>query len=245
MKVLEARNLSKRYGRSPQFALNDISLTVTSGEVLSVIGESGSGKTTLLRLIAGLELPTGGEVLLNGHVASSPRGCLPPERRGIGIVFQDYALFPHLSVLDNVAFGLQALPRAQRRDRALEALSLVGLLDYGARFPHELSGGQQQRVALARAMAPQPALLLLDEPFSNLDVMLREQVRDEAADILRRAGTTAVFVVHDLDDVLAVADRMAILRGGELLQIGTPAAIRDAPADEYVARLVARSPRPD
>jgi iron(III) transport system ATP-binding protein len=237
MKVLEARHLSKRYGNSTQYALRDVSLGVNSGEVVAVVGESGSGKTTLLRLVAGLEIPTEGEVLLNGHVASSPRGSVPPERRGVGIVFQDYALFPHLTVLDNVSFGLQSLRRRQQRERALQALSMVGLLEYAARFPHELSGGQQQRVALARAMAPQPALLLLDEPFSNLDVMLKEQVREEVGDIIRKAGTTAIFVVHDLDDVLSVADRIAILRGGTLQQMDTPAAVYRNPADEYVARL--------
>ncbi|HSJ23620.1 MAG TPA: ABC transporter ATP-binding protein [Longimicrobiales bacterium] len=237
MNVLEARHLSKRYGTSTHIALNDVSLDVGRGEVLAVVGESGSGKTTLLRLIAGLEIPTDGEVLLNGHVASSARGCVPPERRGVGIVFQDYALFPHLTVLENVAFGLQTLRRKQQRERALQALSLVGLLEYGGRYPHELSGGQQQRVALARAMAPQPALLLLDEPFSNLDVMLKEQVREEVGEILRKAGTTAIFVVHDLDDVLSVADRIAILRDGRLQQIDTPAEVYRKPADEYVARL--------
>jgi iron(III) transport system ATP-binding protein len=237
MQVLEARQLSKRYGTSTHFALRDVSLGVDSGEVVAVVGESGSGKTTLLRLVAGLEIPTSGEVLLNGHVASSAGGCVPPERRGVGIVFQDYALFPHLTVLQNVSFGLQSMRRTQQRERTLQALSLVGLVEYAARYPHELSGGQQQRVALARAMAPQPSLLLLDEPFSNLDVMLKEQVREEVGEIIRRAGTTAIFVVHDLDDVLSVADRIAILRGGALQQIDTPAAVYRNPADEYVARL--------
>jgi iron(III) transport system ATP-binding protein len=237
MKVLEVRGLSKRYGSSSTLALRDVTLAVEAGEVLAVVGESGSGKTTLLRLVAGLEIPTSGEVLLNGHIASSARGSVPPERRGVGIVFQDYALFPHLNVLDNVAFGLQSLRRAPRRDRAQGALALVGLQDYAARYPHELSGGQQQRVALARALAPQPALLLLDEPFSNLDVVLKEQVREEVGQILRAAGTTAVFVVHDLEDVLSIADRIAILRDGALQQIDTPHNVYDQPADAYVARL--------
>jgi iron(III) transport system ATP-binding protein len=237
MKVLEARGLTKRYGNSSEVALRDVSLEVMRGEVLAVVGESGSGKTTLLRLLAGLEIPTGGEVVLNGHVASSARGCVPPERRGVGIVFQDYALFPHLTVLENITFGLQSLRRPQQRERAQQALALVGLQDYAARYPHELSGGQQQRVALARAMAPQPALLLLDEPFSNLDVMLKEQVREEVGEIIRRAGITAIFVVHDLEDVLSIADRIAILRGGRLQQVDTPAAVYRRPADEYIARL--------
>lgn len=235
--VLEARSLGKRYGNSAELALHDVNLSVGSGEVLAVVGESGSGKTTLLRLIAGLEIPTNGEVLLNGHVASSVRGCVPPERRGVGIVFQDYALFPHLTVMQNIEFGLQSLRRGQRAERAAQALALVGLAAYAGRYPHELSGGQQQRVALARAMAPQPSLLLLDEPFSNLDVMLKEQVREEVGDIIRAAGTTAIFVVHDLEDVLSIADRIAILRGGALRQVDTPAAVYLNPADEYVARL--------
>jgi iron(III) transport system ATP-binding protein len=237
MNVLEVRGLSKRYGTSSTLALRDVSLAATEAEVLAVVGESGSGKTTLLRLVAGLEVPTAGEVLLNGHVASSVRGCLPPERRGVGIVFQDYALFPHLNVIDNVAFGLQTLRREPRRTRAQEGLALVGLQDYATRFPHELSGGQQQRVALARALAPQPSLLLLDEPFSNLDVVLKEQVREEVGQILRAASTTAIFVVHDLDDVLSIADRIAILKDGALQQIDTPRNVYERPADAYVARL--------
>jgi iron(III) transport system ATP-binding protein len=237
MNVLETRNLSKRYGSAATLALRDVSLAVRRGEVLAVVGESGSGKTTLLRVVAGLEVPTAGEVLLNGHVASSARGSVPPERRDIGIVFQDYALFPHLSVLGNVLFGLQNIRRIGRSDRAHEALALVGLESLASRFPHELSGGQQQRVALARALAPRPSLLLLDEPFSNLDVVLRQQIREEVAQILRAARTTALFVVHDLDDVLAIADRIAILKDGVLQQIDTPQAIWERPADEYVARL--------
>jgi iron(III) transport system ATP-binding protein len=237
MNVLEVRSVSKRYGGGGSFAVRDVSLSVQPGEVLAVVGESGSGKTTLLRLIAGLEVPTSGEVLLNGQVASSPLGCAPPERRGVGLVFQDYALFPHLTVLDNVTFGLHALNRARRQDRALQALELVGLREYSRRYPHELSGGQQQRVALARALAPQPSLLLLDEPFSNLDVVLRAQVREEIGQILRAAGTTALFVVHDLEDVLSIADRIAILKRGTLQQIDTPQAVYQRPVDEYVARL--------
>jgi iron(III) transport system ATP-binding protein len=237
MNVLEARALSKRYGGSSSFALHDVTLSVPRGEVLAVVGESGCGKTTLLRLVAGLEVPTSGEVLLNGHIASSVQGTLPPERRGVGIVFQDYALFPHLDVAENIAFGLQTMRRPLRRQRADEALALVGLQDLAKRFPHELSGGQQQRVALARALAPRPSLLLLDEPFSNLDVMLKEQVREEVGQIIRSAGTTAVFVVHDLEDVLSVADRIAILKDGRLQQIDTPQEVYARPADEYVARL--------
>jgi iron(III) transport system ATP-binding protein len=237
MNVLEVRHLSKRFGNADHYALHDVSLSVARGEVLAVVGESGSGKTTLLRLVAGLEVPTAGEVLLNGHIASATGRSVPPERRGVGIVFQDYALFPHLNVLDNVTFGLLGLRRTARRNRAMETLRLVGLENFAQRFPHELSGGQQQRVALARALAPHPSLLLLDEPFSNLDIVLKEQVREEVGQILRAAQTTALFVVHDLDDVLAVADRIAILKAGELQQIDTPRAVYEHPADAYVAQL--------
>jgi iron(III) transport system ATP-binding protein len=237
MSVLAVRGVSKRYAGAAGFAVRDVSLSVERGEVLAIVGESGCGKTTLLRLVAGLEVPTEGEVLLNGHVASTPRGTLPPERRGVGIVFQDYALFPHLTVLDNVTFGLRALPRRERAPRAAETLALVGMREYAHRYPHELSGGQQQRVALARALAPRPSLLLLDEPFSNLDVVLKEQVREEVGQILNATGTTALFVVHDLEDVLASADRIAILKQGALQQIDTPRAVYQRPADEYVARL--------
>jgi iron(III) transport system ATP-binding protein len=235
--VLEARGLSKRYPGAGTDALRGVDLTVASGEVVAVVGESGCGKTTLLRLIAGLETPSAGEVVLGGVLASTPRAVIPPERREVGLVFQDYALFPHLTVLDNVEFGLHRLPRGRRRERALDVLSLVGLADYRRRYPHELSGGQQQRVALARALAPEPLILLLDEPFSNLDVVSRLSVRDEVARVIRQAGSTALFVVHDLEDVLGVADRIAILRQGELQQVDSPRAVYRQPADEYVARL--------
>jgi iron(III) transport system ATP-binding protein len=237
MNVLEVRSISKKYPAAGAYAVHDVSLSVARGEILAVVGESGSGKTTLLRLIAGLEVPSSGEVLLNGHLASSARGCTPPERRGVGLVFQEYALFPHLSVLDNVTFGLHLLRRGHRRARGMETLSLVGLQEFAARYPHELSGGQQQRVALARALAPRPSLLLLDEPFSNLDLVLKAQVREDVGRILQTAGTTALFVVHDLEDVLSIADRIAILKAGRLQQIDTPQAVYQRPVDEYVARL--------
>jgi iron(III) transport system ATP-binding protein len=241
MTVLEARGLSKRYPGADDYALRDVAISIGSGEVVAVVGESGCGKTTLLRLIAGLETPTSGEIMLGGVCASTSRAVLPPERRGVGLVFQDYALFPHLSVLDNVEFGLHRLARARRRTRALEVLDLVGLRDYRQRLPHELSGGQQQRVALARALAPEPLLMLLDEPFSNLDVVSRATLREEIGYMIREAGSTALFVVHDLEDVLGVADRIAILRRGELQQVDSPRGVYHKPADEYVARLFGRT----
>jgi iron(III) transport system ATP-binding protein len=237
LNVLETHGLGKRYAGASDFALRNVDLTVASGEVVAVVGESGCGKTTLLRLIAGLETPTTGEVVLGGALASTPRSVLPPEERAVGLVFQDYALFPHLSVHGNIEFGLHRAPKKQRNARVGEVLDMVGLADYGRRYPHELSGGQQQRVALARALAPDPLLLLLDEPFSNLDVVSRAAVREEIGQTVRAAGTTALFVVHDLDDVLTVADRIAILKDGVLQQIDSPRGVYQRPADEYVARL--------
>jgi iron(III) transport system ATP-binding protein len=237
MNVLETRGLSKKFTGAASCALRDVALSLPRAEVLAVVGESGCGKTTLLRLIAGLEVPTAGEVLLNGNVVSTAHAVVPPEQRGVGLVFQDYALFPHLSVLENITFGLHSLPRRERRNRGVETLGLVGLEEYATRYPHELSGGQQQRVALARALAPRPSLLLLDEPFSNLDIVLKAQVREEIGQIIRSTATTALFVVHDLEDVLSVADRIAILKHGSLQQLDTPQRVYQRPVDEYVARL--------
>jgi iron(III) transport system ATP-binding protein len=212
---------------------------VEPGRILALLGPSGCGKTTTLRLIAGFEAPDAGQVVIAGRtVADGPGPGVPPEDRGVGIVFQDYALFPHLTVDDNVGFGLRALGRSARRERAREILSLVGLADLGARYPHELSGGQQQRVAVARALAPAPALLLLDEPFSNLDADLRTQMRDEVEKILRATGTTAVFVTHDQEEAFTIADAVGVLSHGRLEQIDSPEGIYHHPATPFVAEFV-------
>ncbi len=205
MNDLRTTGLSKRYPRADRDAVHRIDLAIEHAAGLAVLGESGCGKTTLLRLIAGLETPTAGRVDIGGRLMANGRRTVPPERRGVGMVFQDYALFPHLRVLDNIRFGLHRLRRADQRDRAGSMLELVGLAGLGDRYPHELSSGQQQRVALARALAPQPTVLLLDEPFSNLDVVLKDRMRDELSDIIRRTNTTAIFVLHDAGDALAVA----------------------------------------
>jgi iron(III) transport system ATP-binding protein len=235
--VLAIAGLTKSYARGVAAAVRDIDLSVFAGDLVAVVGESGCGKSTLLRLVAGLEVPDRGEIRIDGRAAAGPRAWVAPERRGVGMVFQDFALFPHMTALDNIVYGLGGLPRRERRPRAEAMLELVGLAGYGGRYPHQLSGGQQQRIALARALAPAPRLLLLDEPFSNLDTTLKRTLREELGDILRRTGTTALLVVHDAEDVMVLADRAAVLRGGRLIQEGDPQALYREPADEYVAHF--------
>jgi iron(III) transport system ATP-binding protein len=225
--------LTKRYG--PVVAVEDFSLEVVSGEILALLGPSGCGKTTFLRLVAGFERPDAGSIALAGRDVASRGHFVPPERRHVGVVFQDYALFPHLCVGDNVAFGLSG---AGCDARVREVLHLVGLGAAAARYPHELSGGQQQRVALARALAPRPDIILLDEPFSNLDAALRSRVRGEVKDILRAATATAIFVTHDQEEALSLADRVAIMQDGRLHQVDTPERIYTRPADDFVAAFV-------
>jgi iron(III) transport system ATP-binding protein len=235
--VLHLEGVTKRYSRGHAPAVVGVDLGVAEGEVLGLVGESGCGKSTLLRLVAGLEVPDQGTIRVAGRPVAGPGAWVPPERRGVGMVFQDFALFPHLRAADNVAYGLTALPRRDRRGRANEVLELVGLSGLGDRYPHQLSGGQQQRVALARALAPEPRLLLLDEPFSNLDSALKRVLRQELGEILRRTGITAILVVHDAEDVLALADRVAVMRGGRIRQVETPDFLYRQPRDEYVARF--------
>jgi len=233
--LLRVRNLVKRFPGNPRAAVQDVSFDLAEGDLLGLLGESGSGKTTLLRLLAGLEEPDAGTIELDGRVVSDARHVVPPERRGIGFVFQHHALFPHLTVARNVAFGLRGRPRAETAEAVNSLLELVGLPGFGARYPHELSGGERQRVALARSLAPRPRLLLLDEPFSSLDTGLRQTMRDETRAILRARGTTAVFVTHDTADALTVADAVAVLRHGTLRQLDTPRRVYRAPVARDVA----------
>jgi iron(III) transport system ATP-binding protein len=204
--------------------------------LLALLGPSGCGKTTTLRLIAGFERPDAGSVELGGEVVASSTVFVPPERRHVGVVFQDYALFPHFNVIDNVGYGVRDRRTREQRSRAM--LELVGLADKGRRMPHELSGGEQQRVAIARALAPGPTILLLDEPFSNLDAALRTRVRAEVRDILRAADATAIFVTHDQEEALSLADRVAVMHAGEVLQVGTPPELYSHPAHAFVAAFV-------
>ena len=227
--------VTHRYGATP--AVSDFSLTVEPGEIVALLGRSGCGKTTALRVAAGIERQSEGEVRLDGRMVSGPDGHEPPERRGIGLVFQDYALFPHLSIARNVAFGLRALSGAQARKVALAALERVGLASYADSYPHALSGGEQQRAALARAIAPRPGVLLMDEPFSGLDKRLRDDVREETLAVLRETRATCVIVTHDPEEAMRMADRVALMRAGRLVQVGTPEALYRAPSDLAAARF--------
>jgi iron(III) transport system ATP-binding protein len=233
--VLRCRGVTRRFGST--VAVDHLDLDVHRGELLAVLGPSGCGKTTALRLVAGLDVPDEGTIEVRGRIVADGRTATPPERRHIGMVFQDYALFPHLDVAANVAYGL-ARDDADRDATVEDALALVGLEGLGDRRPSQLSGGQQQRVALARALAPGPDLVLLDEPFSNLDAALREGVRTEVRDILKRAGATALFVTHDQDEALSLADRVAVLQAGRLHQVATPHELYTRPATRFVAEFV-------
>jgi iron(III) transport system ATP-binding protein len=230
--MIRAEAVSKRFGAVRAVAGAD--LEVGRGEFVALLGPSGCGKTTFLRLVAGFEVPDEGAVYIAGEPVAGP-SWRPPERRRVGMVFQDYALFPHLSVADNVGYGL---PRRGRGARVAETLELVGLAGLGARFTHELSGGQQQRVALARALAPEPAVVLLDEPWSNIDPLLRGAMRDELAAILRRAEVTVVLVTHDREEAFSVADRIALMRAGTIVQAGTAEDVYFAPASRWAAEFV-------
>ncbi|MFO7172992.1 MAG: ABC transporter ATP-binding protein [Bacillota bacterium] len=238
---LVAEGLTKRYPGSPLPAVRNLHLEVRAGEILTLLGPSGCGKTTTLRLLAGLEHPDAGAIYVQGRLVCGPGVWVPPERRGVGMVFQDYALFPHLTVAENVAFGLRGLSRGERERRVSELLSLVGLRGLARRYPHELSGGQQQRVALARALAPRPAVVLLDEPFSNLDAALRVQMREEVRRILKEYGATAVLVTHDQKDALAISDRIAVMNRGAVEQLGTPQEVYASPRTTFVARFVGQT----
>ncbi|TVR83797.1 MAG: ABC transporter ATP-binding protein [Rhodospirillales bacterium] len=235
--LLAVRELTKRFPGVPRPAADALDFEVYRGEIFALLGPSGCGKTTTLRLIAGFERPDHGRVILDGHDITAK----PPERRGIGIVFQDYALFPHLSVLDNVAFALRGRSRRQRREQALTWLEFVGLADCANRLPHALSGGQQQRVALARTLAAEPGIVLLDEPFSNLDTALRETTRLELRALLKAAGTSAVLVTHDQSEALSVADRIALMRHGSIEQIGTPEAVYRTPRTRFAAEFLGKT----
>lgn len=216
-------------------AVDDASLTVGAGEVVCLVGPSGCGKTTLLRVAAGLEPLQQGRVLIGGEVMGDERLSVAPEDRNVGLVFQDYALFPHLTVRGNIAFGLKHLSTAQRDEQVSQALERTGMSGYASAYPHQLSGGQQQRVALARALAPRPRIVLLDEPFSGLDASLRHRVRDQAAEILRDAGIATLMVTHDSEEAMYLADRIAVMDRGRLRQIGSPDEIYLAPENAFVA----------
>ena len=234
--ALVLEGVTKRYGRTT--AVDSIDLTAAPGELVTLIGPSGCGKSTTLRLVAGLDRPDAGTIRIAGDVVADARRFQEPERRRVGLVFQDHALFPHLTVAQNVAFGLNRIPRGERQARVVEVLDLVRLGHLAARYPHELSGGEQQRVALARALAPRPAVVLMDEPFSSLDESLRAQVRADTVAVLRETGTTGMLVTHDQTEALAVGDRVVVMRGGRVEQADTPERVFEQPATRFVASFM-------
>jgi iron(III) transport system ATP-binding protein len=230
---LTVEGLTHRFG--DRVVVNGVGFAIAPGEVHCLVGPSGCGKTTTLRLIAGLERVQAGRIAIGGEVVAEPGRELPPERRRVGLMFQDFALFPHLRVVDNVAFGLRGMPAGRRRARALELLTQVNMQDHAESYPHTLSGGEQQRVALARALAPRPRLMLLDEPFSSLDATLREQVRADAIAILKGSGTPTLLVTHDADEALRAGDRIHAMVEGRIVQSGTPRTLYEEPATPFVA----------
>jgi len=234
--ALRCRGVSRRFGST--LAVDAVDLDVPTGSFTSLLGPSGCGKTTLLRIIAGLERPDAGTVEVDGRIVDGPTGHVAPEARSVGMVFQAHALFPHLDVARNVAFGLRQQSRTERARRVDAVLELVGLTGLGRRMPSQLSGGQQQRVALARALAPSPSVLLLDEPFSSLDAALRASVREEVRAILQAAGQTALLVTHDQEEALSVTDRVGVMFDGRLHQVADPETLYREPATQQVAAFV-------
>lgn len=236
--ILSVKEISKTFINTETSAVSKFSLNIKKSSITAIVGESGSGKTTLCRLIAGLETPNEGSIKINTKVVSSETVFTPPEKRHIGMLFQDYALFPHLTVFKNIAYGVAK--GTGKIKRVTDLLDLVGLQDLEKRYPHQLSGGQQQRVALARALAPSPDILILDEPFSNLDANLRVQLRKEIFQIIKQTQVTVLFITHDTDDAVAVADDIVIIKDGLLVQHDTTKVIIEQPKNSYVASLFNR-----
>lgn len=238
--LLQVNNVDKEFEKDNP-VVKDVSFHVNKDEIFALLGPSGCGKTTTLRIISGFEQLDRGEIILNGRLLSSVMNHEAPQKRGIGFVFQDYALFPHMSALDNVAFGLKDLPKHKRNVFAEEVLCRTGMGDFKERSPAELSGGQQQRVALARAIAPEPELILLDEPFSNLDAMLRTVTRKEVRSIIKKARMSAILVTHDQEEALSFADRIAVMNNGKIEQIGTPEEVYYMPKTKFVAQFLGKT----
>lgn len=238
MMFIEIKDLNFKYRNSKEDTIKNFSINIHKGEIISILGESGSGKSTILRLISGLETPSSGLIKVDNRVMVDEKTFIMPEKRGIGMVFQDYALFPHMTVAENIKFGLKKMNKKEKNLRLNEVLQLVNLEKYKDRYPYELSGGQQQRAALARTLAPKPSLILLDEPFSNLDANLQNRIREELRKIIKQTGTTSIFVTHDKEDALSIADRVVILKEGHIVQIGNPKEILENPKSNYVADIL-------
>ncbi|QZY54518.1 ABC transporter ATP-binding protein [Crassaminicella profunda] len=219
---VKIKGLNFQYKNAKEDAVKDFSMNIEKGEIIGILGESGSGKSTVLRLISGLEVPKDGFIQINQRTMVDQHTFILPENRGIGMVFQDYALFPHMTVAQNIEFGLKGIGRKGKGQRVKEVLTLVNMEKFHKRYPYELSGGQQQRIALARSLAPNPSLLLLDEPFSNLDKDLQIKIREELKKIIKSTQITSIFVTHDKDDAKAIADRVVILKEGKIIQVGNP-----------------------
>ncbi|WP_394351119.1 ABC transporter ATP-binding protein [Halorubrum sp. CBA1125] len=237
--VLSLASVTKEY--AAETAVDGVSLDVRSGELLTFLGPSGCGKTTTLRTVAGLEEPTEGTITIGGEPVAGEGTFVPPEQRDVGIVFQNFALFPHLTVRENIAFGLDDADAEETAARVDELLELVDMPDHGEKTPDQLSGGQKQRVALARSLAPEPDVLLLDEPFSNLDVRLRVEMREEVRRILKAAGVTAVSVTHDQEEALSISDRVAVMNDGQIEQVGRPEEVFERPESKFVASFLGRA----
>jgi iron(III) transport system ATP-binding protein len=236
MALLKVENISAGYGQG--LVIEQLSFHVNRGEIVSLLGPSGCGKTTALRAVAGFEPIVEGEIVMAQHIVSAPGLTVPPEQRSIGMVFQDYALFPHLTISQNIAFGLRKKPAVDRRVQVEHLLDATGLQGMGQRYPHELSGGQQQRVALARALAPRPTILLMDEPFSNLDIELRERLSVEVRDLLKAEGISGILVTHDQHEAFAVSDKVGVMHHGRILQWDTPYNLYHEPIDRFVADFI-------
>ncbi|PRX19244.1 iron(III) transport system ATP-binding protein [Orenia metallireducens] len=235
--LIEIKDLNFKYKNSKVDTLKDFSFTVDKGEIVCLLGESGSGKSTVLRLISGLEEPNAGLIKINGETIVDDNTFVPPEKREIGMVFQDYALFPHMSIAQNILFGVKNKSKEYKEAKLEELLKLVGLEELRNRYPYQISGGQQQRVALARSLAIEPSLILMDEPFSNLDASLQSRIREELKSIIKKTGITSIFVSHDKDDAISIADKIVVLKDGEIVQQGASNDIITNPSSKYVAGL--------
>ncbi len=238
---IKLEDINFKYKGNQIDIIKNFSISIEKGETVCILGQSGSGKSSILRLLAGLEIPYQGYIEIDGEVIQDGNLFIPPEKREVGMVFQDYALFPHMTVSKNIAYGITHLNRTNRKKRLTEMLDLVDVTELARRYPYQLSGGQQQRVALARAIAPQPRVLLLDEPFSNLDANLRGKIRNKLNDIIKQIDITSILVSHDIEDALDIADRLVIIKEGRVVRNGTPEEIIGMPKTDYVASIVGKN----